>query len=79
MLEPPPTPIATMHDATLTAAAHQARQDDYAWTHSAPVDAFFVVLTIVIVPVAVVRWTRRLRSPSPFRSRRAPRSVPEEV
>ena len=37
---------------------------DYAWTHSAPVEGFFVVLTIVIVPVAILRWLQRLRSPS---------------
>ena len=37
---------------------------DYAWTHSAPVEGFFVVLTIVIVPVAILRLVRRLRSRS---------------
>jgi hypothetical protein len=37
---------------------------DYAWTHSAPVEGLFVVLTIVIVPVAILRWLRRLRSHS---------------
>jgi hypothetical protein len=34
---------------------------DYAWTHSAPVEGFFVVLTAVVVPIAIVRWSRRLR------------------
>jgi hypothetical protein len=33
---------------------------DYAWTHSTPVEGFFTVLTIVIVPVAILRWMRRL-------------------
>ena len=41
-----------------------ATSADYAWTHSAPVEGFFVVLTVVIVPVAILRWLRRLRSPS---------------
>lgn len=49
--------------AALSAAVPlRPRQDDYAWTHSAPVDWFFVVLTVVVVPVAIVRWTRRLRA-----------------
>lgn len=39
-----------------------ARQPDYAWTHSAPVDGFFAVLTIVIAPIAIVRLLRRLRT-----------------
>jgi hypothetical protein len=34
---------------------------DYAWTHSAAVEAFFALLTIAIVPVALLRWVRRLR------------------
>jgi hypothetical protein len=38
------------------------RQQDYAWTHSARVEGLFVVLTIVIVPVAILRWGRRVRS-----------------
>ncbi len=38
------------------------RQDDYAWTHSTLVEGFFVVLTAVVVPVAIMRWTRRLRA-----------------
>jgi hypothetical protein len=32
---------------------------DYAWVHGALVEGFFVILTIVIVPVAVLRWMRR--------------------
>ena len=40
------------------------REPDYAWTHSPPVEGFFVVLTIVIVPVAIARSLRRLRSAS---------------
>ena len=83
MLEPSPAPIATTYvanDASPTAAAAlQARQDDYAWTHSAPVEGFFLVLTIVIVPVALVRWTRRLRNLSRSGARRPPRAAPEEV
>jgi len=35
-------------------------QQDYAWTHTTPVEGFFVVLTIVIVPVAILRLLRRL-------------------
>ena len=31
------------------------RQDDYAWTHSAAVEGLFIVLTVVIVPVAILR------------------------
>ena len=63
--------IAGAHDggegAALTAATTKAgyvdwRQPDYAWTHSTPVEGFFVVLTIVIVPVAILRWLRRLPS-----------------
>ena len=38
------------------------RQADDAWTHSAPVEGFFAVLTIVIVPVAILRGLRRWRS-----------------
>jgi len=34
---------------------------DYAWTHSAPVEGFFLVLTIAVVPIAILRWSRRLR------------------
>ena len=37
-------------------------RQDYAWTHSTPVEGLFLVLTIAIVPVAVFRWMRRLRS-----------------
>jgi hypothetical protein len=37
------------------------REQDYAWTHNAPVEWFFVALTIVIVPVAILRLLRRLR------------------
>ena len=39
-----------------------APRDDYAWTHSATVDGLFAVLTIIVVPVAVMRWTKRLRT-----------------
>jgi hypothetical protein len=46
---------------TEAAGYANGRQSDYAWTHSAPVEGFFTVLTIVIVPVAILRWTRRLR------------------
>ncbi|HXQ50402.1 MAG TPA: hypothetical protein VN802_04850 [Stellaceae bacterium] len=55
--------FANAHDAGEGAATGAMwRQQDYAWTHSTPVEGFFVVLTIVIVPVAIVRWLRRLRS-----------------
>jgi hypothetical protein len=47
---------------TAKAGAAIWRQQDYAWTHTAPVEGFFVVLTIVIVPVAILRWLRSLRS-----------------
>ena len=43
------------------AAQTASWRDDYAWTNSAGVEGFFFVLTIVVVPVAAVRWTRRLR------------------
>jgi hypothetical protein len=51
---------------TVTAIAGNVtlREDDDAWTHSAPVEGFFVVLTVVIVPVAFLRLLRRLRSMS---------------
>jgi hypothetical protein len=48
------TPIAA------TDANVEWRQSDYAWTHSAPVEGLFIVLTIAIVPVAVLRWMQRL-------------------
>jgi hypothetical protein len=67
-----------MTQPTATVAA-VVRQDDYAWTHSAAVEGFFVVLTAVVVPVALVRWTRRLRSLPPFAARRRAGSAPEEV
>jgi hypothetical protein len=35
--------------------------DDYAWTHTPQVEGFFAVLTAIVVPVAIMRWTRRLR------------------
>lgn len=35
--------------------------DDYAWTHTPQVEGFFAVLTAILVPVAIMRWTRRLR------------------
>ena len=38
------------------------RQQDYAWTDSVRVEGLFVVLTIVIVPVAILRWCQHLRS-----------------
>jgi len=37
------------------------RHDDYAWTHGAGVEGFFFVLTVVVVPFALLRWMRRLR------------------
>ena len=46
------------------------RRDDYAWTHGTAVEGFFVLLTAVVVPVAIVRWTRRLRAWSPRVARR---------
>jgi hypothetical protein len=46
---------------TVNAGSVNWREQDDVWTHSAPVEGFFVVLTIVIVPVAIVRWLRRLR------------------
>ena len=47
----------------VTVAATEAglRQPDYAWTHEAPVEGFFAVLTVVIVPMAILRLLRRLR------------------
>ena len=48
--------------AASTAEAAQWHQSDYAWTHSPQVEAFFTVLTIVIVPVALMRWARRLHA-----------------
>lgn len=36
-------------------------QGDYGWTESPAVEGLFVVLTAVAVPVAIVRWARRLR------------------
>jgi hypothetical protein len=49
---------ATPPSATEAAWPANWRDQDYAWTHSAPVEGFFTVLTIVIVPVAILRWTR---------------------
>jgi len=72
----PSVTAATQPSATFAAVA---RHDDYAWTHSAAVEGFFVVLTVVVVPVALVRWTRRLRSLSHFGARRRAGSAPEEV
>jgi len=46
----------------LAQAIVHAGDADYAWTHSTPVEGFFAVLTVVIVPVAILRWARRLRS-----------------
>jgi hypothetical protein len=34
---------------------------DYDWTHGQGVEGFFVVLTVVVVPFAVLRWYRRIR------------------
>lgn len=42
------------------AAPVRPPRDDYAWTHGAAVEGFFVLLTVIVVPVAIVRWTRRL-------------------
>ena len=50
------------------------RQQDYVWTHSAPVEGFFIVLTIAIVPVAFLRLLRRLRA-SPLGSNERPRRL----
>ena len=50
---PVPAPV------TEVAGPERWRQQDYAWTHSAPVEGFFTVLTIVIVPVAILRLMRR--------------------
>ncbi len=54
-------------------------QDDYAWTHSAAVEGLFIVLTVVIVPVAILRWTRRLRTLAHGRVPRGANSTREEV
>ncbi len=56
------------------------RQDDYVWTHSPAVEGLFVVLTVVVVPVAVMRWMRRLRAPAAILPRAgAAMPAPEEV
>jgi hypothetical protein len=54
---PPGTPLVDGHPAIVVARL----RDDYAWTHSAPVEGFFVVLTALVVPIAITRWSRRLR------------------
>jgi hypothetical protein len=54
----------TAAPTTANAGAVSWRQQDYSWTHSAPVEGFFVILTIVIVPVAILRWLRSLRDGS---------------
>jgi len=55
---PPGTsPLADGH----AAVAIGRSPDDYAWTHSAQVEGFFVILTAVVVPIAIMRWSRRLR------------------
>jgi hypothetical protein len=48
-------------DALASMSAVAWNKQDYAWTHSSPVEGFFVVLTIVIVPAAIYRWLRRMR------------------
>jgi hypothetical protein len=54
------TYVANAPAAMSTNAAVPWHQSDYAWTQSPEVEAFFTVLTIVIVPVALIRWARRL-------------------
>jgi hypothetical protein len=55
-------PGETLTAATVKTESGNWREQDYAWTHSAPVEGFFIVLTIAIVPVAILRWLRRLPS-----------------
>lgn len=45
----------------LAAPPSPVPKDDYAWTGSPAVEAFFLLLTVLVVPVAILRWTRRLR------------------
>jgi len=54
----PPTSgaLATIQPTAVIAG----EEGDYAWTHSATVEGFFAVLTVVIIPVAGLRWLRRL-------------------
>jgi hypothetical protein len=47
---------------TVATASTNAVAPDYAWTQSAPVEGFFIVLTVVVVPVAILRGLRRLRA-----------------
>jgi hypothetical protein len=54
----------TSTPTTANAGAVSWRQQDYSWTHSAPVEGFFVILTIVIVPAAILRGLRSLRDGS---------------
>jgi len=61
---------AMLAHASVASVPAPSRPDDYAWTHSAGVEGFFFAVTIVAVPVAALRWMRRLSALARRRSAR---------